>query len=245
MSRTLSLNQPHIRAKVLGLTLVIIGLVLLFLNDLIDIKISFAFILIGILMIFLITEKTVSSKISNAQINGNFNAFENITKNLNLSGNAIFIPKSDILTEERIFIPLDNKNSKIPNLHDDIVFSTGVDGKSLGMSIPPSGLKLLNEIEKESDLNFLNSEKIEDKLQSFVGIDLLRSIELKKSENIWKLELNKPIFCNGNKSMCKKYPCPTCSAILTAITRSTDKKIWINDVVHNGKKVDFSLKIGD
>jgi len=238
-------NQPNIRAKIIGIVLILIGLILLITNEAIYIKIAFSLILIGFLFIFLINEKTIPSKITKAQIEGNFSAFENITKNLNLTGNAVFIPTSEVLNEERIFIPLEKKNMKIPDLNDNSVFSTGIDGKSLGMAIPPSGLKLLSEVEKETDFSNIPEENIEEKLQTFVGMDLLRSVTLKKLSKNWKLELEKPIFCQGHSPMCKQYPCPTCSAILTAITRSTDKKIWINDVVHNGKKVDFSLKIGD
>ena len=245
MKGSFSINQPNIRAKIIGTIFIVIGLILLFTDDALYIKLAFSLILIGILLIFIITEKTIPSKISKAQIEGNFNAFENIAKNLNLSGNAIFIPTSDILDEERIFIPLDKKDMNIPELNDDSLFSTGLDGKSLGMAIPPSGLKLLQEIEKETNFSEIAEDNIEEQLQSFVGMDLLKSVTLKRLKGNWKLQLEKPIFCQGYNSMCKQYPCPTCSAILTAITRSTDKKIWINDVVHNGKKVDFSLKIGD
>jgi len=242
---SLSINQPNIRAKMIGLIFIVLGIVLLFTNNTLYVKLSFALLLIGVLMIFIITEKTIPSKISKAQIEGNFNAFENITKNLNLNGNAVFIPKSEILTEERVFIPLENKNTKIPELNDDTVFSTGIDGKSLGMAVPPSGLKLLQEIEKETDFKDINQDNIEESLQTFVGMDLINSVELKKLSDKWKLELVKPIFCQEKESMCRQYPCPTCSALLTAIARSNNKKVWVKDVNHNGKKVEFLLKIGD
>lgn len=240
-----SIKQPDIRAKIIGLVLIGLGIILLFSNDALYIKLGFAVILIGVLLIFMITEKTIPRKLSKAQIEGNFNAFENITKNLNLSGNAVFIPTSDILNEERIFIPLEESNMKIPELNDDSVFSTGIDGRSLGMAIPPSGLKLLQEVEKEIKFSEISEENLEEKLQSFVGLDLLKSVTLKRLSENWKLIIEKPIFCESNKNMCKQFPCPTCSAILTAITRSTDKKIWISDVFHNGKKAEFTLKIGD
>lgn len=240
-----SIKQPNIRAKIIGLVLIILGIILLFSNDALYIKLAFALILIGILLIFMITEKTIPQKVSKAQIEGNFSAFENIIKNLNLSGNAVFIPTSNILNEERIFIPLEERNIKIPELNDDSVFSTGVDGKSLGLAIPPSGLKLLQEVEKEINFSEISEENLEEQLQSFVGLDLLKSVTLKRLSDNWKLVIEKPIFCESSNTMCKQFPCPTCSAILTAITRSTDKKIWINDVVHNGKKAEFNLKIGD
>jgi len=245
LKRSISIQQPDIRAKIIGLILIAIGVALFFSNNTIYLKLSFALLLIGLLLIFMITEKTVPSKISKAQIEGNFNAFENITKSLNLAGSAVFIPKSNMLSEEKIFIPLEKKNNQIPELNDNIIFSTGADGKSLGMAVPPSGLKLLEEVEKETEYVNINSDNIEEQLQGFVGMNLINSIELKKSDDKLRLEITKPIFCQKNETMCRQYPCPTCSAILTAITRSKNKKIWISDVVHNGKKVEFSLKIGD
>ena len=89
-----------------------------------------------------------------------------------------------------------------------------------------------------------SEENIEEKLQKFVGMNLLKSITLKKEQNNWKLELEKPIFCPNDQKLCRQYPCPTCSAILTAITRASNasnQKLWINNAIHNGKKITFYL----
>jgi len=243
--QSISLKQPHIRAKIIGLTLMITGISFLLVNTALYIKLGFASILIGLFMIFMITEKSIPKNISDAQIEGNLNTIKRITKNLNLTGNALFLPKSDIRTEERIFIPLNKNNKETPDFDDDLVFSTGADGKSLGIAVPPSGLKLLGEIEKQADFENITLDEVEESLQTFVGMDLLSSVTLKKVEDDWMLELEKPVFCPKDQSLCNQYPCPTCSAVLTAVTRAAKQKVWVTDTMHNGKKVIFHLTVGE
>jgi len=53
----------------------------------------------------------------------------------------------------------------------------------LGLSLPPSGIRLLKEIEKVVDFEGIDIENIEEELQEFVGLNLLESIQLKKQKN--------------------------------------------------------------
>ena len=246
MKRSVSLHQPHVKAKIIGVILIAIGIAfLLYDPGELHLKIGFASILIGIFMVFMITERSVPKTISDAQIEGNLDAVKSITKELNLAGNAVFVPKSHILSQERLFIPLTTTDIKLPEIDDDLVFSTGGDGKSLGIAIPPSGLKLLQEIQGETDFENTGLEGVEEKLQTFVGMNLLKSVSFKKGEDGWKLELEKPLFCVNDETLCKQYPCPTCSAVLSAITQASKQKIWIHDAINNGKKTTFHLKLGD
>ena len=162
------LHQPHMKAKILGIALILCGTILLIPLSTFFIKLGFAAILIGVFMIIMITEKTIPENISNTQIKGNINSIKQITNQLNLKGNAVFIPKSNILSEERVFIPLQNGNISLPQIDNEFVFATGSDGTSLGLALPPSGLNLLHEIEKETSFNDTDISNIEEKLQSFV-----------------------------------------------------------------------------
>ena len=241
----ISLKQPHIRAKIIGTILIIIGISTIIINTSSYLKLGFASIIIGLLIIFMITERSVPKNISDAQIQGNLDTIKNITKNLNLTGNALFLPKSTIRVEVRIIIPLNKNNKEIPEIDDDYVFSTGGDGKSLGIAVPPSGLKLLKEIEKQYDFSNISIDELEEPLQIFVGMDLLKSVALYRDNDQYKLELEKPVFCSKDPTLCNQYPCPTCSAVLTAITRATNQKIRINETIINGKKTAFHFKLGD
>ncbi len=244
MNNSFRFQQPHLRAKLIGIVLVVVGIVLFFFPTSLNIKLAFTSILIGLFLIFMITERSVPQQISNAHIEGNLDTVRNITRELNLTGNALFLPKSDILTEERVFIPLHNSEVTVPDVDDSLVFSTGLDGRSLGISVPPSGLILLQQLEVEADFEHTGFDVVEEKLQTFVGFNLLKSISLRHRDNLWELQVEKPLFCTQDASLCKQFPCPTCSAALTALTRSSKQKIEVQDITQNQNKTTFHLKIG-
>ena len=195
-------------------------------------------------MIFIITEKTIPKKISDTLVKVNIDTINKLIKELNLQGNAVFLPKSDILTEERIFIPT-NKSGvlKIPEIKDNDIIHIAQNGRTLGISVPPSGLKLLNEIQKDNAFKNITIENLEEKLQLFVGINLLKSISFKKQKNGWDLEIEKLSPNNNNLKLYKQYPCPTSSAAITMMTRILNEKIRIYDTIYDGKKIKYNLNL--
>jgi len=241
----LKIKQSNVGIKTIGIILTIIGLVFLADPTSVNLKIGFASILIGILIFFVISIKITPKKIIDKMIKGNVEVFENIIKELNLEGNAIIIPKKENLTEERIFIPQNNiKTAKIPNINNENVFLKGIKNKNLGIALPPLGLKLINDIEKEEKFKITKIEDMEKKLQIFVGMDLVKSISFKQVQDWWELVLEKPIYCSKDLPLCKQYPCPTCSAILVGIIRALNNpelRLWIKDVKQSGSKITFYL----
>lgn len=249
------IHQPYFRAKLIGAVLIAIGVVLvsftLFVNfnqpDLFYIKLAFTTILIGVFMMLLITEQSVPRRISDAQIEGNLAFVKKITKELKLAGNAIFLPKSPVLSEERVYIPAEKTTAaSLPFIDDQMVLNLKPDGEVLGLSVPPAGLTLLKEVETESSFQDSDLENIEEKLQTFVGMNILRSVTLKKESNGWKLELvhQEPCCADTENPTCNQYPCAACSAVLTAITQASKEKIQIQETEHIGDKTIFHLKIG-
>jgi hypothetical protein len=239
----LSLQQPHIRAKILGSILIILSLSLFINPTDLNIKLAFASLLIGLFMIVMITERSIPQHLSNAQIAGNLHAVQQITKNLNLNGNAIFLPKNTLRSQERIFIPLTNETTNLPQIDDEFVFATGADGTSLGLSIPPSGLHLLNELDSEIGFEEANLDNIEEKLQTFVGHDLIKTIKLTSEQNNLILTLDSPIGNTNQTDLSKQYPSPTTSAILTAITRALQKPLRITDLNQTETTQTYHLQI--
>jgi hypothetical protein len=234
------LHPSHIKAKIIGALLIIIGLLLLLNPTPFFIKLAFAIMLIGFLMIVLISEQTIPRKIHSAQVEGNLAFVNKMINELKLTGKAIFLPKSRLLSEERVFIPA-QKTTKtlIPYVDDDVVVTKG------GLVVPPSGLPLLKKIEEETSFNQIGLENVEEKLQTFVGMNILKSVTLKKEPTGWKLELERPEPCRVAQPTCDQYPCSACSAVLTAITQATQEKIWIQDTTRVGNKTTYHLKIGE
>jgi len=254
----LPLNQLHIKSKIIGIILVIVGSVLFIRPALLNIKIGLTFILIGTFTLLMISERNILKEIydfilfiiSEKNINNNKGKFQigksyetvklsviKKIRDLGLTGYAVFLPKSKTFPKEINFIPL----NKIENSD---FFSTTSIREIRGISVQPLGLKLLEEMGKKGDLQNTSIENIEEKLQTFVGMNLLKSVSIKKEQKGWKLELEYPILFTNDHNLCKQYPCPTCSAVLVAITRAFKSKILIYDISYKGKKITFHLKIG-
>jgi hypothetical protein len=248
-------HQPYFRAKIIGGVLIAIGVALIIfsivtdphLSNLFFLKLAFATILIGVFMTLLITEESVPRKISDAQIEGNLIFIKKMTRELQLAGNAIFLPKSRLLSEERVYIPAQKTTEpNLPYIDDQMVLNLRSDGEVLGLSVPPAGLTLLKEVETEGSFHDSDLETIEEKLQTFVGMNILKTVTLKKNSNGWKLELEhqQPCCTDSENQTCNQYPCAACSAVLTAITQASKEKIQILDTTHIGNKTIFQLKIG-
>jgi hypothetical protein len=239
-------HQPNFRAKIIGGILIIIGLAMLVNPTPFYIKLSFAAILIGVLMMLLITEQSVPRRISEAQNEGNLVFVQKMTKDLELEGNAVFLPKSRLLSEERVYISSEKTTSGIlPYIDDNVVLSMSSDGEVRGISVPPSGLRLLKEIKANGSFYDSDMENIEERLQSFVGMDILKSVTLKKDTDGWKLELGHQKPCSRDQPTCNQYPCSACSAVLTAITQAAKEKIQVIDTTHDDKKTIFHLRLGE
>jgi hypothetical protein len=194
-------------------------------------------------MIFIITEKSIPKKISDTLSEVNIDIINKLIKELNLQGNAIFLPKSDKLNEERIFIP-PNKTGivKIPEIKDNNIIHTTPTGIIIGISIPPAGIKLLNEIQKDKSFKNTTIENLEDKLQLLVGMNLIKSIFFKKQKNGWNLEIENYTNKN-NQNLNNQYPDPISSAVITMITRISKKRIRIYNTSYNGKKIKYHLNL--
>jgi hypothetical protein len=237
-----SLRQPYIRARILGSIFILVSIPLFLLQEDLYLKLGFTSLFIGLFMIVMITERTTSQHLSDAQVKGTLDSTRSIIKELNLKGNAIFLPISSTRQTERMFIPLDKKHVKLPPLDDTLVFSTGLDGHSMGISVPPAGLPLLEKVEEDTSFTEATLDTIEEALQGFVGMNLASKLVVKQTDQDYKLELTRPLFCSHH-DQCAQYPCPTCSAVLTAITRAAKAPIQITDTTHNGKTTTFHFKI--
>lgn len=256
MKQRFTVNKPkYIRTKIIGIILILIGVyfflitrnlvfipdILPFISTNLQIKISFTSFLIGIFWIFLIPEKSIPKNLSDALNKGTFGAIEKLLKGL--LGKAVFLPKSEILSEERIYIPQNKYDDKPPYVDSNSVFLRKLNVEKLGISLPSSGLKLLEEIEKEVNFEDIGIENVEESLDKFIGLNLVKSIILKKHKDTYKLIIKKPVSCRENQNLCQQYPCPICSAAITAIVHATNKTVKIIDAKIKGEKITFNLKI--
>ena len=235
--------------NIIGVTFIIIGIAFLLGQTPLNMKIGFSSILIGLIIILLIgSERNIPSEISESMIKPNLDLIKRMIKVFNLNGNAIFLLKNNSFSKDRILIP-PNKTGiiKIPAINpNDFLLTNDKNGKNLGISLPPSGLELLKKIGENKYFKNISIENIDEKLQKFVEIGLLKSVSFKHCKDKFRLEIEKPLFCPHDKTLCQQYPCPTCSALLILISHVIDmskKTLWINKVIYTNGKIIFHLNI--
>jgi hypothetical protein len=180
-----------------------------------------------------------------------------LINSLGLNGNGIYIPVSENLSKERIFIPVYEEESyELPVIDDETVFITGTSGSSLGFVFIPPGLGLMELYEREMNIKFndVNVEELAQHLQIMNhGLNLVKDLSIKKiNDSRINLIITKAIdyyVCENNvndmDNLCIKTGCPICSSILCAITRSIDSKVKIEQVDIKDGRIYFTLKIGE
>jgi hypothetical protein len=64
---------------------------------------------------------------------------------------------------------------------------------------------LFSESLLEQEIKFTNTpfDQIEEKLQIFIGKDLLQSIAIKKNKTNLQIKINKPLNCTLNTNFCR------------------------------------------
>ena len=262
-----TLRSPPIRAKLLGLFFIAIGIYLiLFKKDPLYQKIGFGAVFIGAFTFLVITEKTTPKKLNDAQMISNMELIHSITNSLNLKGNGVYIPSGNKLSKERVFLTTqDKENYDVPTFDDDMVFVTvqtnenlTQDGKpisSLNAVIIPPGLELLETYEKELGIQVKNIDinELKQYLQIMIfGLDLIKDLSIEvEGENFIRVKIKHSTYkdiCNKvTENMGKLYKqtgCPICSSILCAATRALGKKVRIHQVDIEDSEITYLLRIG-
>lgn len=110
---------------------------------------------LGMFVLFVLKEKSTPLSVSEAQMISTAKMTNEIISGLSLTGNASYLPAHHGLTKEKLFIPAP-RNSMIPPvaLSDDLTISPGKDGSTPGMLVRPPGASLIDYVEKELDTTF-------------------------------------------------------------------------------------------
>lgn len=262
-----ALRSPPIRAKLLGLFFIVIGIYLiLFKKDPLYQKIGFGAVFIGAFTFLIITEKTTPKKLNDAQMISNMELIHSIANSLNLKGNGVYIPSGTQLSKERVFIPiLEKEKNNIPALDGNMVFITVKTAEDLtphNKTIPaqnvvliPPGLELLEAYEKEMGIKIedIDIDELKRYLQVMIyGLDLINDLSIEREgEKFIKVKIKhsayKDICDKVTKDMGNVYKqtgCPICSSILCAVTRALGKKVRIHRVDIEDREINYLLRIG-
>jgi len=217
------------------------------------INLGFGALFIGIFTLFVLTEKALPAEIAQRQMLSQAKMVHELVSNLNLEGNAAYIPAKFALTREKVLIPASDASLALPIMTDDLVFSLGADKATLGIFLTPTGLDLLDGFER--DLGVSNKdvglEALEGNMQiAKLGVGLLKDFKIKEREGEVILRVEHSAFYDACRTaratipdVCSQVACPVCSSLLTGIARATGKIVKVTAVEKETDRIQFHMKL--
>ena len=211
---------------------------------------------IGLFSAFILAEKNMSVVVPESQMLSSAKASRDILAGLSLAGNAAYLPAKHGLTQEKVFIPATNSTISPPAVMSDaLTISPGKDGSTPGLLIEPLGKRLLDNISKDLQLDFADTdmEFVEGGLQTLKhGLGMIRDFHFKEREGRTVLRVEYSGFSEACATIRKQWPdtcrqlsCTGCSCLLTALSRATGRIVRVDEVDNEGDTVVFSLSLLD
>jgi hypothetical protein len=171
---------------------------------------------------------------------------------MELKGNGIYIPASGRLSEDRVYIPAEQKPLPLPKLASEQVLIVGTTGPSMGLSIVPPGMGMINRIEQDTGREFKDDDlsEIAEALERISkGTGLIGSISARSKGDRISLQITHSKFLEvcqdsweDDPELHLKVGCPGCSSVLCAVTRISRSPIRIIRSERKGKKVLYELE---
>jgi len=217
------------------------------------INLGFGGLFIGLFTVFVLTERALPAEITQRQMLSHARMTTELVSNLNLKGNAAYIPAKFALTKEKVMIPASDGDLALPIMTDDLVFSLGSDRATLGIFLTPSGLDLLDGFER--DLQVSNKdvglEALEGNMQiAKLGLGLVKDFKIKQRGDDTILRIEHSSFYDACKTMratspdvCRQVACPICSAFLTGIARATGSIARVSSVENATDRIQFHIQL--
>lgn len=196
---------------------------------------------LGIISLFLSPERFVREEIVEKSILSSIIVINNIIQELQIYSKGIYILADN---EIKVILPL-RPDYELPEEIPQRTFQVG-EPSSMALVLIPLGYSLMQMVEKKgadwSDLTqALNDVLVE-------GLEIAQSVEVMQGSDI-TVKVNEPVYINLCDKVSKEAPqicdigCSFCSLIACIVTKSTGKKIVIEEVEHskNSVVVRFSL----
>jgi len=156
----------------------------------------------------------------------------NMVHDLDLEGNALYIPPYENMPEGGTFIPLhEDFDLDLGRMDEKMVFLTNVaNERQMGLLIRPTGVDLVKKFEEhfEGTLDGSGPSTVESVASSVLrAFDLARGVHIDEREGELRVVV-KPTnmeICRANIESCNQMACPVCSSILLALAKGTGEVV--------------------
>ncbi len=174
-----------------------------------------------------------------------------LVRDLNVEGNAVFIPPYENLPEGGLFIPFYKDFSldlrKLSN-GATLLSKTGNE-REMGILLHPIGLELVKLFEDHMEEKFGVGDisRVESVVSSVLSYaNLIDNIKIVRdsSELIISIIHKKESICNHDTT-CSKIPCPICSSVIESLSREIGEILAIDRIKVGGsdREVMITLKV--
>jgi hypothetical protein len=213
---------------------------------------GFGLFLMGLLLLFLFSFKTVPREISTSFILSQGRNSGRLVQAMNLKGKGVLYPPVGRLREDRVYIPLEKHDLPLPDISDETVFNVGSTGPSMGISMIPPGKGFVDKVEELSNHSF-SEDPIRDGSESMErlskGTGMFKKIELRDNGNKITLRIHHSTGSEACDAIWKEFPnlhsqtgCPLCSAVLCATARIGSVPLRIEKAERNDDIVEYTLR---
>ncbi len=224
-------------------------------NDELIVRVGFGSLLIGLLTLFLFSSSSVPKEVSRGFLLSSGRNTARTIVSLNLEGNGAYVPPGGRLSEDRVYIPLEKKPHSLPLLNDEMVFSVGSTGPSMGVALIPPGKGLVDEVEKMTRTRFRDgslSDATENLERLGKGTGLFNKIEVRDKGRYLEVNIVNSRFKDVCDRLWDEFPdlharigCPLCSSVLCATARMAKTPLLIKSVEREGGMVMYRVERGE
>jgi len=248
----------------LGIAFLLFGLCLSMVSFLIQASLfsglGLATFLIGLLLIYVPTEKTVSPQLVNASCLSSLVNLNSLLEELGVDSKAIYLPTEKETHQPCAFLPLarslDLSSMFLRRLRDGRLFVVnGQDPRQSGLALVPPGSSLATLIEQETGIDFHNVRL--DELETALRTGLVEALEI--AEDVRVMFMNRSVrvevgqliseeLCEVQSkvahSLYSQVGCPISSAVICAITKAAKMPVSVIKIsAPRGRTISIELRL--
>lgn len=216
--------------------------------------------LIGLLLIYVPTERTVSLQLVSASCLSSLVNLNSLLEELGVDSKAIYLPTKKEAHQPCAFLPLvwnlDSSSAFLKRLGDDGLFIVnGQNPHQSGLALVPPGSSLVTLIEQESGIDFYNVRL--DELENALRTGLVEALEIAEDVRVMfmngsvRVEVGPLIsdeLCETQSkvahSLCSQVGCPLCSAVICAVTKATKRPVSVIKISPlRGRNISMELRL--
>jgi len=213
---------------------------------------GFAFALIGTFSLFLHSENLLpSAYVLSLARTGSMN-IQRMTEAMNLSGKGTYIPPAGRLMDDRVFVPMDDRDLPLPQPSDGTVLNAGDLGPALGAFFVPPGKDLLDRLESDAGRSFskAGTDEAQDYLEILTkGSGLIARIEHRTNADTVDIRIRHSRLSVPCDELWEAHPgfhaqvgCAGCSLVLVAAARISGSPLRIVKATREEGVVHYILR---